>query len=138
MSTWEPSDNDVQWLVNLLDSLKVGGVWIAPSYGVIFNKVDENTLKLGQPLILTLEAVTMIERTMKVAEQAGIYIEKPGAMIILPPTPFMHKTQNYTCELCGTPIADGKEVRLEDGDTIICRQCSTDDSGQIRPEETGT
>lgn len=77
MSAWEPTDKDVQWLVNLLDMLKVGGIWVWPSYGVIVHKTDENTLSLQPSLIPTPEATEMIRRTKKVAEKAGIYIDEP-------------------------------------------------------------
>lgn len=31
----------------------------------------------------------------------------------------------YICEDCGHKIPEGQEVRLEDGDTILCRSCAT-------------
>jgi len=84
MSTWEPREKDVQWLQGIVDKLKVGGIWIAPSYNVIFKKIDENTLEIQQPLIVTPQGIEMIDRTMKVGEKAGITVKKLDKAIIIP------------------------------------------------------
>ena len=122
--TWEPSDEDVQWLVNLLDMLKIGGIWIAPSYGVMFNKKDSNALTLRPPMLPTPEALEMIARTREVAEKAGIRILEPEAMPILPPTPFEEIADCYECEVCGAWIPRGEERRVKHKDQILCVKCA--------------
>ena len=84
MKTWEPTEKDVQWLKNLVDRLKIGGFWIAPSYGVIFKKIDESTLEIQQPLVVTPKGIETIDRTMKVGEKAGITVKQVDAIVFIP------------------------------------------------------
>jgi hypothetical protein len=73
---WEPSERDVRWLRALVDALKVGGVWVAPGTGVVFEKVGDSHLRL-QSILTTniIEAIVMIEQTRKVGERAGVRVD---------------------------------------------------------------
>jgi len=81
---WQPSESDIQWLKNLVNSLKVNGFWIAPSYGVIFRKIQEDTLAIMPPLIVSPIALAMIERTKEIAEAADIKLRLPDKIILMP------------------------------------------------------
>ena len=99
MNAWEPNEKDVQWLKNLVDKLKIGGFWIAPSYGVIFKKIDESTLEIQQPLVVTPDGTKMIDRTMKVGKKAGITVKKIEAVVvILPPMKVKDEKENLPLE----------------------------------------
>lgn len=142
MSTWEPAEKDVQWLQNIMDKLKVGGIWVAPSYGVIFHKIDESTLEVQQPLIVTPEGIEMISRTMQVGKKAGITVKKLDAVIIIPyptkpPTPTPNEPGFFKCDHCGKPIPVGQEKRRTEKGPILCKQCDTDDSPRIEAEDSG-
>jgi hypothetical protein len=73
---WEPSEEDVEWLVKAVDGMKVGGKWLIPNAGVTFEKVGVDHLRLES--IVTgdmLNAMIAIEKTRKVGEKAGIRVD---------------------------------------------------------------
>ena len=73
---WEPAKSDVDWLINVVRKMKIGGVWHLPASGVTFEKVAEDHLRLKS--ITTddpLNAMITIEKTKKVGEKAGIKID---------------------------------------------------------------
>jgi len=73
---WKPSRRDVEWLRALVDSLKVGGVWIAPKGGVAFEKVGEKHIRLmGVASEDVRGTVILIEKTKLVGEKAGIRVD---------------------------------------------------------------
>jgi hypothetical protein len=77
---WEPSEDDVKWLIKTVSDMKVGGKWIIPAVGVTFEKVGEDHLRLES--IVTndiLSATIAIEKTKKVGERAGIKVDTEKA-----------------------------------------------------------
>jgi len=73
---WEPAESDEEWLVNTVESMKVGGLWHLPAVGVTFEKVGADHLRLKS--IETddpLNAMIAIEKTKKVGERAGIKVD---------------------------------------------------------------
>ncbi len=85
---WEPSEDDVEWLIQNVGSMKIGGKWIIPSAGVTFEKVGKDHLRLKS--IVTkdmLNAMIAIEKTRKVGKKARIKvdIEKAADYILFHP-----------------------------------------------------
>ena len=83
---WDPSENDVDWLLNTLRMMKIGGVWNIPATGVTFEKVSEDHLKLKSIETNDLvNAIITVEKTKKVGEKAGIKVdvEKAADYILL-------------------------------------------------------
>jgi hypothetical protein len=85
---WEPTENDIDWLIKTVESMKVGGKWCLPAGGATFEKVDHNHLRLES--IVTddvLSAMIAIEKTKKVGERAAIKvnIEKAADYILFYP-----------------------------------------------------
>jgi hypothetical protein len=73
---WEPTENDVDWLITTVESMKVGGKWCFPAAGATFEKVGRYHLRLES--IVTddvLNAMIAIEKTRKVGEKAAIRID---------------------------------------------------------------
>jgi hypothetical protein len=76
VDNWEPTEEDVEWLVKLVSKLKVGGKWFIPAAGVTFEKVAPDHLRLES--IVTdrpIDAFIVIEKTRKVGERAGIRVD---------------------------------------------------------------
>ena len=73
---WEPSENDMDWLLTTMEKMKIGGRWVLPDAGVTFEKVGPNHLRLES--IVTddpLNAMIAIEKTKKVGERASIKVD---------------------------------------------------------------
>lgn len=69
-SDWQPSESDVAWTRNLLNSLKVGGIW-GTSYAV-YRRVSEKKVRLDMVILGELSTPdAMIERTRKAILAAG-------------------------------------------------------------------
>lgn len=84
---WDPSEKDVDWLLNTVRMMKIGVVWNIPAAGVTFEKVGEDHLRLKSIETNNLmDAMVTIEKTKKVGEKAGIKIdvEKAADHILLP------------------------------------------------------
>jgi len=85
---WQPTENDIDWLMKTVESLKAGGKWSLPAAGATFEKVGYNHLRLES--IVTddlLNAMIAIEKTKKVGEIAAIKVdmEKAADYILLCP-----------------------------------------------------
>lgn len=77
---WEPSEEDIAWLKNIMANLKVGGQWIAPM-GFSCIKVDEQTLRLHSITAHVSQMPSImetLERTKKVGEKLGITVLVEG------------------------------------------------------------
>jgi hypothetical protein len=77
---WEPTEEDEKWLIEMVDKLRVGGLWHFPAAGATFEKVGADHLKLKS--IQTddpLNAMIEIEKTKKVGKRAGIKIDTEKA-----------------------------------------------------------
>ena len=70
---YKPSASDIDWVTNLVESLSVGGVWVAPM-GFAMVKVAENRIELREAKD-TPEVKEIIRRTLLVAKRAGIEVE---------------------------------------------------------------
>ncbi|MBA7609808.1 hypothetical protein ES703_17002 [subsurface metagenome] len=70
---YKPSIRDIEWVTDLVKSLSVGGVWVAPM-GFSMVKVAENKIELREA-IDTPEVKEVIRRTLLVAKSAGIVAE---------------------------------------------------------------
>lgn len=73
---WDPTEKDVNWLLNTVRIVKIGGLWNLPAVNVTFEKVGQNHLRLKS--IETddlLNAMIAIEKTKKVGEKAGIKVD---------------------------------------------------------------
>jgi len=73
---WEPSENDMDWLLTVVEKMKIGGRWVLPDAGATFEKVAPNHLRLES--IVTddpLNAMIAIEKTRKVGERAAIKVD---------------------------------------------------------------
>jgi len=70
---YKPSATDIDWLTNLVGSLSVGGVWIAPM-GFEMTKVAENRIELRKAQD-TPEVRESIRRTLLVATVAGVKVD---------------------------------------------------------------
>ena len=76
--SYVPSEADIQWTRNLVQSIQMGGVWGFPAIGVVFKKTGEFELTLVslESLHTTLaNVVHNLERTKKAAKAAGITIK---------------------------------------------------------------
>jgi len=74
---FKPRKSDVDWLVDLVRNLSIGGVWKAPM-GFIFEKVGENHLRLQKASAspkLRADALAVINRTVLVGKEGGIRID---------------------------------------------------------------
>ena len=85
---WEPTSQDIDWLVAVVAKMNVGGKWVVPATGATFEKVGQDHLRLES--IVTddvLNALIMVEKTKKVGEKAAIKvdIEKAADYIIFRP-----------------------------------------------------
>ena len=83
---WSPTEDDVRWLKETVRRMKIGGVWIIPAVGAVFEKVAEDHIRLKS--ITTddiINAIITIERTKKVGDLAGIKvdIEKAADYIVV-------------------------------------------------------
>lgn len=83
---WDPTEKDVNWLLNTVRIMKIGGLWNLPVVNVTFEKVGQNHLRLKS--IETddlLNAMIAIEKTKKVGEKAGtkVDIEKTTDYVFL-------------------------------------------------------
>lgn len=83
---WDPTERDIDWLLNAVRIMKIGGLWNLPAVNVTFEKVGQNHLRLKS--IETddlLNAMIAIEKTKKVGEKAGIKvdIEKAADYVLL-------------------------------------------------------
>jgi hypothetical protein len=77
---WEPTERDIRWLRALVSRLKIGGKWVAPGSGLVFEKVGENHLRLQS--IMTKDIINtflVLEKTRKVGERAGIKVDTEKA-----------------------------------------------------------
>jgi hypothetical protein len=85
---WEPTENDVDWLLTTVEKMKIGGRWVLPDVGATFEKVGPNHLRL-QSIVSSdiLNAMIAIEKTKKVGERAAIKvdIEKAADCILFYP-----------------------------------------------------
>ena len=73
---WEPSENDMDWLLTTMEKMKIGGRWVLPDAGVTFEKVGPNHLRLESIVIDDpLNAMIAIEKTKKVGERAAIKVD---------------------------------------------------------------
>jgi len=73
---WDPTEKDVDWLIDTVKMMKIGGLWNLPAVGVTFEKVGQDHLRLTS--IETddlLNAMIAIEKTKKVGEKAGIKVD---------------------------------------------------------------
>jgi len=73
---WEPSERDIDWLIDTVNKMKIGGVWHIPATGTTFEKVAPDHIRLKS--ITTdnpLNAMITIEKTKKVGEKAGIRVD---------------------------------------------------------------
>ena len=70
---YKPSVSDIEWVRNLVESLSVGGVWVAPM-GFSMVKVAERKIELREAED-TPEVKEVIQRTIVVAKRAGIEVE---------------------------------------------------------------
>lgn len=80
VDSWEPSEKDIDWLINTVKNLKIGGIWHLPAAGITFEKIAEDHIRLKS--ILTndpLNAIITIEKTKKVGERAGIKVDAEKA-----------------------------------------------------------
>jgi hypothetical protein len=85
---WEPTSQDINWLVTVVAKMNVGGKWVVPATGATFEKVGQDHLRLES--IVTddvMNALIMVEKTKKVGERAAIRIdiEKAADYIIFHP-----------------------------------------------------
>ena len=82
---FKPRRSDVEWLVDLVRNLSIGGIWKAPM-GFTFEKVGQNHLRLQKASAspkLRPDALEVIKRTVLVGAEGGIQIdtdvlEEPG------------------------------------------------------------
>jgi hypothetical protein len=73
---WEPTEEDVSWLIKTVESLKVGGKWTMPAGGVTFEKVGADHLRLESMVTKDpLNSMIAIEKTKKVGEKATIKVD---------------------------------------------------------------
>jgi hypothetical protein len=74
---YEPTKSDIQWLKQLVQSLKVGGTWVAPM-GFTFVKTADNQLTLqgiiGRGPSGVMEVIKAIDATVEVGKKAGIEV----------------------------------------------------------------
>ena len=85
VDNWEPTSEDIDWLVKVVEKMRVGGKWVVPATGATFEKVGQDHLRLES--IVTddvMNALIMVEKTKKVGERAAIKvdIEKAADYII--------------------------------------------------------
>ena len=76
MDEWDPTEKDLDWLLNTVRMMKIGGLWNLPAPGATFEKVGQDHLKLKS--VETddlLKAMIAIEKTKKVGEKAGIKVD---------------------------------------------------------------
>ena len=72
-SKWEPSEKDILWAKNLVNSLKEGGVWALPGSGCIFKFSHKNkTIEL----VLGDTDTEIVERTEEVFKRIGYTLMK--------------------------------------------------------------
>jgi hypothetical protein len=79
LSTWSPSETDVQWLTNLMNLIKEGGTWGIPATNQVF-------IKRGNALVHKPDNPTnddekercevMLHMVTKVAEAAGLEVKE--------------------------------------------------------------
>jgi hypothetical protein len=86
---WEPLESDIDWLVNTVESMKIGAKWVLPAAGATFEKVGHDHLRLES--IVTndmLASMIAIEKTKKAGDKAAlrIDIEKAADYILFHPT----------------------------------------------------
>jgi len=73
---WQPTADDVKWLIKAVNSMQVGALWHIPQDGVTFKKVGPKHLKLEA--IDTedlLNALITVEKVKKVGEIGGIRVD---------------------------------------------------------------
>ncbi|MBA7673097.1 hypothetical protein ES703_81285 [subsurface metagenome] len=70
---YKPSASDIEWVENLVESLSIGGTWVAPM-GFTMVKVAERKIELREAED-TPEVKEVIQRTIMVAKRAGIEVE---------------------------------------------------------------
>lgn len=70
---YKPAARDIDWLKDMVESLSVGGVWVAPM-GFAVAKVAENRIELREAAD-TPEVKETIRRTLLIAKRAGIEAE---------------------------------------------------------------
>jgi len=70
---YKPSDSDIAWVVDLVESLAVGGQWVAPM-GFVMVKVGERKIQLMDAEDTPAVKET-IRRTLLIAKKAGIAAE---------------------------------------------------------------
>jgi len=70
---YKPSAEDVDWVTNLVNSLSVGGVWVAPM-GFVMKKVAEDRIELREAKD-TPNVKETIHRTLLTATAAGIQVD---------------------------------------------------------------
>ncbi|MCL4519778.1 MAG: hypothetical protein M1587_11345 [Thaumarchaeota archaeon] len=69
---WQPSTREARWLRTVVDSMRIGAVWVAP-IGFVFEKTGESELTLLASAG-TDAAEETIQRTKRTAALAGIAI----------------------------------------------------------------
>lgn len=74
---WQPSKGDVEWLRALVRGLRVGGRWVSPALGSVFEKTGENELTLKRFMLdvrsdHAVRALANLEKLRRVARAAGI------------------------------------------------------------------
>jgi len=73
---WEPTEEDINWLIKTVESLKIGGKWTMPAGGATFEKVGADHLRLESMVTNDpLNSMIAIEKTKKVGEKAAIRID---------------------------------------------------------------
>jgi len=83
---WQPTERDRQWLRQLINKLKIGGVWHSPTYGFTFKKTGENELTLisiETPMFMLPHTKITIERTVKIGEQIGVKVKTKAESILV-------------------------------------------------------
>jgi hypothetical protein len=70
---YEPSESDIAWVVDLVESLSIGGQWVAPM-GFAVVKVGERKIKL-MDAVDSPEVKETIRITLEIAKTAGIEAE---------------------------------------------------------------
>lgn len=78
---WKPKPSDMIWLRELVRRIKIGGMWIMPTWGIQVQKVGKRKLSILKdrrqpitPQYATCSTEEVIRRTIIVAELAGIEV----------------------------------------------------------------
>jgi hypothetical protein len=75
MMSYEPTEQDVLWLKNILSQIKSNGIWGIPATRVAFRKTGDNELTMiliESPKKMLPQVDDLVTRTQAVADKAGI------------------------------------------------------------------